>query len=78
MSEELHENFQEMDFETAFNALKENVALLENEELPLEKTLSLFERGQHLAARCALLLEKAELRVQQLSMQAPLPTELEE
>jgi len=78
MSEELHENFQEMDFETAFNALKENVALLENEELPLEKTLALFERGQHLAARCALLLEKAELRVQQLSMQAPLPTEQEE
>jgi len=68
MSKEEKENIQEMDFETAFSALQENVATLENEELPLEQALALFERGQQLANRCAVLLEAAELRVRQLSM----------
>ncbi len=68
MSKEEKDNIQEMDFETAFSALQENVATLENEELPLEQALALFERGQQLVNRCAVLLEAAELRVRQLSM----------
>ena len=68
MSSKEKENIQEMDFETAFSALQENVATLENEELPLEQALALFERGQQLANRCAVLLEAAELRLRQLSM----------
>ena len=68
MSSEEKDNIQEMDFETAFSALQENVATLENEELPLEQALALFERGQQLVNRCAVLLEAAELRVHQLSM----------
>jgi exodeoxyribonuclease VII small subunit len=68
MSKEEKENIQEMDFETAFSALQENVAMLENEEMPLEQALALFERGQQLVNRCAILLEAAELRVRQLSM----------
>jgi len=54
-------NIQNMDFETAFNALQENVDQLESEDLPLEKALERFERGQALAKRCAQLLEEAEL-----------------
>lgn len=68
MIKEEKDNIQEMDFETAFSALQENVATLENEELPLEQALALFERGQQLVNRCAVLLEAAELRVRQLSM----------
>lgn len=68
MSSQEKEKIQEMDFETAFSALQENVATLENEELPLEQGLALFERGQQLANHCAVLLEAAELRVRQLSM----------
>jgi len=68
MIKEEKDNIQEMDFETAFSALQENVATLENEELPLEQALALFESGQQLANRCAVLLEAAELRVRQLSM----------
>ncbi|MBW6467108.1 MAG: exodeoxyribonuclease VII small subunit [Brevefilum sp.] len=66
-----------MDFETAFSALQENVAQLENEDLPLEKALALFERGQILAKHCAVLLEQAELKVRTLTMDADdkLPTE---
>ncbi len=61
------QDIQAMDFETAFNALQENVAQLENEDLPLEKALALFERGQALAKRCAVLLEEAEMKVRTLT-----------
>lgn len=77
MTEKKLEEIQSMDFETAFTALQENVALLEGEELPLEKSLALFERGQHLAKRCAILLEEAEMKVQQLSALPPQQTDSE-
>ncbi len=64
-------NIQNMDFEAAFTALQENVTQLESEDLPLEQALAYFERGQALAKRCAELLEKAELKVQQLAMETP-------
>ncbi len=78
MTEKTPENIQTMDFETAFNALQENVDQLENEELPLEKAIALYERGQALAKRCAALLEEAELKVRTLAMEAPQPPEGEE
>ena len=66
-----NEAIKSMDFETAFSALQENVAQLENEELPLEKALDIYERGQLLARHCADLLEAAELRVRQLAEDMP-------
>jgi exodeoxyribonuclease VII small subunit len=77
MTDDMLKNIQKMDFETAFAALQENVAQLEKEELPLEKALSLYEVGQHLAKRCAALLEEAELRVRTLSMNTSSPEDLE-
>jgi exodeoxyribonuclease VII small subunit len=67
MSDKNNETIQSMDFETAFTALQENVARLEEEELPLEEALEVYERGQLLARRCADLLEQAELKVRSLS-----------
>jgi exodeoxyribonuclease VII small subunit len=61
------EDIETMDFETAFNALQDNIASLEGEDLPLEASLALFERGQALAKRCSTLLEQAELKLRQLS-----------
>jgi len=69
MTEKKQVDIQKMDFETAFSALEKNVAKLEGENLPLDQSLALFERGQGLAKRCAELLEKAELKVRQLSME---------
>ena len=75
MSKTLKEEITAMDFETAFRSLEENVALLESEELPLEKALEVYERGQLLARHCADLLEAAELKVRQLSEDSKPKTE---
>ncbi|MCJ7659941.1 MAG: exodeoxyribonuclease VII small subunit [Anaerolineales bacterium] len=54
-------------YEQAFMELETTVAVLESGDHSLEDSLSLFERGQALASHCADLLDKAELRVLQLS-----------
>jgi exodeoxyribonuclease VII small subunit len=77
MSDKDSQDIQALDFETAFNALQESVALLENEDLPLEKALAVFERGQLLAKRCAALLEAAELKVRTLTTDAANTTDSE-
>jgi len=43
------------------------VYALETNEKSLDEAIALFERGQALAKHCAGLLDKAELRVRQLS-----------
>jgi exodeoxyribonuclease VII small subunit len=57
----------DLSFEQALAALEETVSDLEAGELTLEESLELFERGQSLAAYCNELLEKASLRVEQLT-----------
>ena len=57
----------ELSFEEALTELDDIVAKLEAGELTLEESLSLFERGQKLAARCNKQLDEASLRVEQLS-----------
>jgi exodeoxyribonuclease VII small subunit len=65
MSDEI-KSPDEMKYEEAFQELKEVVSKLESSELSLEEGLTLFERGQALAARCSVLLEDAELKLKQL------------
>lgn len=50
-------------FEQSLNTLEEIVEQLESGELPLEKTLELFEEGVAIARRCQSQLEEAERRV---------------
>ena len=57
----------ELSYETAFTELEKIVAALEGESRPLDESIGLYERGQALAKHCAALLEKAELKVRQLS-----------
>jgi exodeoxyribonuclease VII small subunit len=57
---------EKMNYEQAFEELESIVLQLEGGDLPLEKALSLFERGQALALRCSTLLEQAELKLKQL------------
>jgi exodeoxyribonuclease VII small subunit len=57
----------EMKYEEAFAELEKIVGELEGDIASLDKALQLFERGQALAKHCAALLEKAELKVQELT-----------
>ena len=57
----------ELAYEQAFAELESIVTALESNEGPLEEALSLFERGQALAQRCAALLDQAELKVRTLT-----------
>ena len=54
-------------YEQAFAELEAIVAKLEGDEQALEAALNLYERGQALAQYCADLLDKAELKVSELS-----------
>ncbi len=54
-------------YEQAFAELEKIVVALESGDRPLDESMSLFERGQALTKRCADLLEKAELKVQELT-----------
>jgi exodeoxyribonuclease VII small subunit len=56
-----------LSYEEAYEELEGIVAALEAGEHKLDEALALYERGQALAARCGLLLDEAELKVQQLS-----------
>jgi len=57
-----------LSFEEAFAQLEAAVAALQDGQMPLERALHYYEEGMKLAQHCSNLLEKAELRVQQLRM----------
>jgi exodeoxyribonuclease VII small subunit len=61
------EEIAELAFEQSLHELEGTVAKLEAGDLTLEASLALFERGQKLAAHCNELLDKASLRVEQLT-----------
>jgi len=58
--------FAELPFEQAFARLEEAVNALSAGDLPLDEALAHFEAGMKLARHCERLLERAELRVQQV------------
>lgn len=58
---------ESLTYESAFAELESVVAALESEQHPLDESIALYERGQALLRHCAALLEKAELRVQQVA-----------
>ncbi len=63
----LSKKVEEMSFEEAFAELNDLVQALEEEGRPLDKAITMYERGQGLARHCAAMLEKAELKVRLLN-----------
>ena len=55
------------DFESAISELEKIVKQLEDGDLPLDKSLALFERGVTLSRFCHARLEEAERRVEVLN-----------
>lgn len=57
-------------FEEAFAKLEEAVAALQDGQMPLERALHFYQEGMQLAHYCNELLQKAELSVEQLRVDA--------
>jgi exodeoxyribonuclease VII small subunit len=58
---------EDLSFEEALLELEQTVAQLESGALSLDASLLLFERGQRLASHCGQLLDRAQLRIEQLT-----------
>jgi exodeoxyribonuclease VII small subunit len=59
---------ESLSFEEAFEQLEAAVTALQDGHMPLEKALQQYQDGMKLAQYCNELLQKAELTVQQLSV----------
>jgi len=69
---------EELSYEQALAELEVIVASLESNKLPLDESMTLYERGQALTKHCVELLDQAELRVKQLSGDALVDVAVEE
>ena len=54
-------------FDATFAELEQIISQMDSGELSLEDSVGLYERGRKLSEHCQALLDKAELRVSQLS-----------
>jgi exodeoxyribonuclease VII small subunit len=54
-------------FETRLKDLEEIVAKLEREDVPLEESIALYEKGMVLHRSCEKILSEARLRIEKLS-----------
>ena len=61
-------NKENLSFEEAYAQLEAAVSALQDGQMPLERALQYYEEGMKLAQYCHELLQKAELRMQQLSL----------
>ncbi|PLV60144.1 exodeoxyribonuclease VII small subunit [Thermotoga sp. KOL6] len=52
-----------MEFEKMMKELEEIVNRLENEDLPLEESVRLFEKGMRLYKKCKEVLQKERLKI---------------
>jgi exodeoxyribonuclease VII small subunit len=59
-------NIKKLSFEEAYERLNEMAGKLERGNLSLEESLALYEEGILLSRHCQGLLDKAELRVNQI------------
>ena len=60
-----------LSYEEAYAELETLVTQMESGELPLEKSVALYERGQRLSAHCQALLEAAELKIKLVDEAGP-------
>lgn len=59
-----------MSFEKALAELETIVARLEKGDVPLEESISIYERGEALKTRCDALLKSAEEKVEKIRTDA--------
>ena len=56
-----------LSFEQLYTELEATIEKLEAGNLSLDDALALYERGMELAKQCGVLLDRADLRIQELA-----------
>jgi len=59
-------DLSQLSFEDALKALEEVVRLLESGEVPLDESISLYERGEKLRQHCQARLDAAQARIEKI------------
>jgi exodeoxyribonuclease VII small subunit len=65
-----HADVDQLSFERAIEELETIVKRLEDGKVPLEESVSIYERGEVLKRRCEYLLRQAEARVEKIALDA--------
>jgi exodeoxyribonuclease VII small subunit len=67
MAENTPADVKKLSFERAMEELESIVAKLEGGKVPLEESVTIYERGEALKRRCDELLRQAEARVDKIT-----------
>ena len=74
MAENTNTDIKKLTFEKALAELEQIVQKLERGDVPLEESVTIYERGEALKRRCDELLRQAEARVEKITLDAGKPT----
>ena len=70
MAENTQGDVKKLSFERAMEELESIVKRLEDGKVPLEESVTIYERGEALKRRCEELLRQAEARVEKITLDA--------
>ena len=70
MAETTQADVKKLTFERAMEELESIVTKLEGGKVPLEESVTIYERGEALKRRCEELLRQAEARVDKITTDA--------
>ena len=70
MAENTQVDVKKLSFERAIEELEGIVKRLEDGKVPLEESVTIYERGEALKRRCEELLRQAEARVEKITLDA--------
>jgi exodeoxyribonuclease VII small subunit len=70
MADNTNADVTKLTFEKALAELEQIVQKLERGDVPLEESVTIYERGEVLKRRCEELLRQAEARVEKITLDA--------
>ena len=70
MADKTNSDVTQLTFERAIEELETIVKRLEDGKVPLEESVTIYERGEALKRRCEELLRAAEARVEKITLDA--------
>ena len=70
MADAPQDKIAEMNFETALGELERIVDQLEGGNVPLDKSIAIYERGKALKDHCEKLLKDAEARIEKITLKS--------